>query len=222
MKDNLALFDLDHTLIPKDSDLCWTEFLIKKGVVEKKNTRANENFFNQYNDGSLDINEFLAFQLRPLCSLPKSKLIDLREEFVDHSIRPIIIKDAINLVNFHLNNEDLCAIVTATNEFITSPIAKIFNIPTLIATNLEVDSTGEFTGKASGVPNFQEGKVVNVLQWLATKDLSIDDFKKSFFYSDSINDLPLLSRVNCPVATNPDKKLREHAEISGWQIKNIV
>ncbi len=221
MKNNLALFDLDHTLIPKDSDLCWTEFLIEKKVIKKEYTRANENFFIQYNNGTLDIHEFLSFQLKPLCSLPMSQLITLREEFIRLSIKPIISINATNIVDKHIKNGDICAIVTATNEFITEPITKLFNIPTLIATSLEKNLLGEFTGKAKGKPNFREGKVTNVLQWLATQNLDFNDFEKSFFYSDSINDLPLLSKVNCPVAMNPDKKLRAHAVESGWKIEEI-
>ncbi len=221
MKNNLALFDLDHTLIPSDSDLCWTHFLIEKGVIEKENTRVNENFFTQYNNESLDIYEFLAFQLRPLSSLPKSKLLSLRKEFIKDFIVPIINSNAKEIVNFHLNNGDLCAIVTATNEFITQPISKLFKIPTLIATKLELNTNGDFTGKAEGIPNFREGKVTRVLQWLATRNLGLESFDKSFFYSDSINDLPLLSKVTNPVAMNPDKKLLEHANSLGWKIQRI-
>ena len=221
MNNTLALFDLDHTLIPVDSDLCWTNFLIDKGVIEKENTRVNENFFTQYNEGCLDIFEFLSFQLKPLCTIPRSQLNSLREEFINKSIRPIITPEAKGVVNYHLNNGDLCAIVTATNEFITEPISEIFKIPTLIATKLETSSSGSFTGKADGIPNFREGKVTRVLQWLATKNLDLDSFNKSFFYSDSINDLPLLSRVTNPIAMNPDKKLHTHALSAGWKIKEI-
>ena len=221
MNKNLALFDLDHTLIPADSDLCWTKFLIKKGVVEKENTRVNENFFTQYNDGSLDIYEFLSFQLKPLSILPREKLISLREEFIKYSITALILPKAKEVVNYHLKQGDLCAIVTATNEFITEPISELFNIPTLIATKLETNSLGNFTGKADGIPNFKEGKVTRVLQWLATKNLGFESFNKSYFYSDSINDLPLLSRVTIPIAMNPDKKLHAHAIASGWQIQEI-
>jgi HAD superfamily hydrolase (TIGR01490 family) len=221
MNNTLALFDLDHTLIPADSDLCWTKFLIGKGVVEKENTRVNENFFTQYNDGCLDIYEFLSFQLKPLSIMPKNKLYSLRQEFVKESITPIITPKAKEIVNHHLNQGDLCAIVTATNEFITEPISKLFNIPTLIATKLEISPSGDFTGQADGIPNFREGKVTRVMQWLATRNLGFDSFDKSFFYSDSINDLPLLSRVTNPVAMNPDKKLHAHAVSSGWKIQEI-
>jgi HAD superfamily hydrolase (TIGR01490 family) len=221
MNKTLALFDLDHTLIPTDSDLCWTKFLIEKGVVEKENTRVNENFFTQYNDGCLDIYEFLSFQLKPLSILPRSKLMSLREEFIKKSISPLITSKATEIVNNHLNRGDLCAIVTATNEFITEPIAKLFKIPTLIATKLETDITGNYTGQADGIPNFKEGKVTRVLQWLATQNLGFENFNKSFFYSDSINDLPLLSRVTNPIAMNPDKKLHAHATSLGWKIQEI-
>ena len=221
MNNILALFDLDHTLIPVDSDLCWTKFLIDKGVIEKENTRVNENFFTQYNDGCLDIYEFLSFQLKPLRSIPRVKLTSLRNEFIEKSILPIITPNARKIVNNHLNKGDLCAIVTATNEFITEPISKIFKIPTLIATKLETHPSGDFTGKADGIPNFREGKVTRVLQWLATKNLGLESFDKSFFYSDSINDLPLLSRVTNPVAMNPDEKLHAHALSLGWKIKEI-
>ena len=221
MNNKLALFDLDHTLIPADSDLCWTKFLIEKGVVERENTRVNENFFTQYNDGCLNIFEFLAFQLKPLSTIPKLKLTSLRNEFIEQCIIPIITSSAKEVVDNHLRNGDICAIVTATNEFITEPISDIFKISTLIATKLETDSSGNFTGKPDGIPNFREGKVTRVLQWLATKNLDFDNFDKSFFYSDSINDLPLLSRVSNPIAMNPDKKLRAHAISTGWEIKEI-
>ncbi|MFL2656022.1 MAG: HAD family hydrolase [Burkholderiaceae bacterium] len=221
MNNTLALFDLDHTLIPTDSDLCWTEFLIEKGIVKKENTRVNENFFTQYNDGCLDINEFLSFQLKPLSVLPRSELNTLRDEFIKKYISPLIYPKSIEIVNRHLNRGDICAIVTATNEFITEPISKLFNIPTLIATRLETSPSGDFTGRASGIPSFREGKVTRVLQWLATKNLGVDSFKNSFFYSDSINDLPLLSRVTDPVAMNPDKKLYAHAISLGWKIEEI-
>ena len=204
-----------HMLIQK------VEFLIFMQIVKKENTRVNENFFTQYNDGCLDINEFLSFQLKPLSVLPRSELNTLRDEFIKKYISTLIYPKSIEIVNRHLNRGDICAIVTATNEFITEPISKLFNIPTLIATRLETSPSGDFTGRASGIPSFREGKVTRVLQWLATKNLGVDSFENSFFYSDSINDLPLLSRVTDPVAMNPDKKLYAHAISLGWKIEEI-
>ena len=156
---NLALFDLDHTLIPGDSDLLWTNFLVAKKKIEEVNTRLSDRFFDQYKNGTLNLNEFLDYQLKPLKVIEKSSLLSLREEFVREKIKPIISKEAKLLVNSHLGAGHLCALVTATNEFITEPIAEIFGFHKLIATLVEKDSAGEYTGRSYGVASFQEGKL---------------------------------------------------------------
>jgi len=215
---NLALFDLDHTLIPGDSDLLWTKFLVEKQYIEEINTRLSDRFFAQYKNGTLNLNEFLDYQLKPLKVIKKSLLLSLREEFIRKEIEPIISKRAKELVKSHLEAGDLCALVTATNEFITKPIAEKFGFKKLIATLVEQDSEGEYTGRAYGVASFQEGKIIRVNEWLDSIRLKLHQFEKTFFYSDSVNDIPLLEAVTNPIATNPDDVLLEHAEKRGWQI----
>ena len=217
-RTNLALFDLDHTLIPGDSDLLWTKFLVAKKQIKEVNTRLSDRFFTQYKNGTLNLNEFLDYQLKPLKVIKKSSLLSLREEFVREEIRPIISKKAKKLVKSHLEAGHLCALVTATNEFITKPIAEMFGFHKLIATLVEEDSEGEYTGRTYGVASFQEGKIIRVKEWLDSLRFQLHDFEKTFFYSDSVNDIPLLEVVTDPIATNPDDVLLEHAEKRGWQI----
>jgi HAD superfamily hydrolase (TIGR01490 family) len=147
--------------------------------------------------------------------------LGLRSVFIKKKIRPVINTEAKELVNSHLQSGDLCAIVTATNEFITEPIAKLFNVHKLIATLVEKNETGAYTGKSYGVPSFREGKITRVNEWLKGNGLGLNSFRKSFFYSDSFNDIPLLKIVNNPVATNPDKKLKEYAVRNSWRVLNI-
>ena len=219
--NNLALFDLDNTLIPSDSDHLWTEFLVENKVISKLNTEISDRFFAEYSNGTLNLDEFLDYQLQPLKEIGKKRLLDLRSIFIKKKIRPVINTEARELVSSHLQCGDLCAIVTATNEFITEPIAKLFNVHKLIATLVEKDEQGAYTGKSYGVPSFREGKIIRVNEWLRSDGLSLNSFKKTYFYSDSINDVPLLKIVNNPVATNPDKKLREFAVKNNWRVVNI-
>lgn len=221
MNKALALFDLDHTLIPNDSDVCWTKFLIKQGRLKKNNSEINERFYEEYKNGTLNLSEFLEYQLLPLKKIAKNELLELRKKFIEEDIKPLIRPEGKELVATHLNNGDICAIVTATNEFITEPIANLFNIPTLIATKLEMDDDNNFTGRPIDTPSFQDGKVVRVNRWLDNIGTNLKNFHKSFFYSDSINDLPLLKVVTDPIATNPDKKLRSYAKKTGWKICDI-
>ena len=221
MNKTLALFDLDHTLIPHDSDVCWTRFLIKQGKLKKNNSEINERFYDEYKNGTLNLSEFLEYQLQPLKKIKKHELLELREKFINEVIRPLIKPVGKDLVKSHLSKGDVCAIVTATNEFITEPIADLFNIPTLIATKLERDTDDNFTGRPTDIPSFQDGKVIRVNRWLEGIGINLSDFHKSYFYSDSINDLPLLKVVTHPIATNPDKKLRSYAKNSGWKIYDI-
>ena len=213
----LALFDLDNTLLPIDSDVSWANFLIQLKVVNADwYAKRNDHFYVEYCKGTLDIYEFLEFQLAPLARFPRAQLLAWREQFVREVIRPHLHPAAQGVVARHQAAGDLCAIVTATNSFITGPIAKAFGVDHLIATEIEVGVDGNFTGKPAGVPSFREGKITRVAQWLALQGLGLEDFDRSYFYSDSFNDLPLLARVTHPVAVNADARLTEHANAQGW------
>ncbi len=215
---DLVLFDLDNTLLTGDSDYEWAQFLIEQGVLERASyERRNEEFFEQYKAGRLDIYAFLDFQLAPLARYPRAELDAWRRLFVTRKILPLISAAARRLVGDGLRAGHLCAIVTATNSFITAPIAREFGVKHLIATEPE-QVGGSFTGKVSGTPCFREGKVTRVEQWLAAMDRRLEDFSESRFYSDSHNDLPLLQRVTRPIAVRPDQRLRQAALAGGWDI----
>ena len=216
----LALFDLDNTLLSGDSDYEWAQFLIGKGVVdEATQTAANDRFYADYKAGCLDINAFLDFQLAPLARTPRQTLDQWHQEFMQQHIVPRISESARKLVAEHRNAGHLCAIVTATNSFVTGPIASAFGIPHLIATIPECDpDTGQFTGKPIDTPAFQDGKITRVNAWLSSMGLWWGRFEQSWFYSDSRNDLPLMAKVSNPVAVKPDDALREHAQRHGWPI----
>jgi HAD superfamily hydrolase (TIGR01490 family) len=218
----LALFDLDHTLLPIDSDVSWANELARLGLVDPQwHQRRNDEFYEDYKAGVLDIDAFLAFQLGPLAEHPRQQLEAWREDFLQRVIFPQIHESALALVRRHQDEGCLCAVVTATNDFITRPIAKVFGIDQLIATEVETNTNGEFTGRHKGLPSFREGKVTRVGQWLALQGLGLEDFKASWFYSDSMNDLPLLAQVSHPVATNPDDRLRAHALAQGWSVLEL-
>jgi HAD superfamily hydrolase (TIGR01490 family) len=218
---DLVLFDLDNTLLAGDSDYAWAEFLIDRGVLERAQYEArNDEFFRQYKAGTLDIREFLAFQLAPLAAHPRAQLDRWHVEFMAQKIRPMIGAAARNLVERHRGAGNLCAIVTATNSFVTAPIAREFGVPHLIATEPE-ERDGRFTGGVAGVPCFQSGKVTRVVEWLARERRTFESFAATWFYSDSANDLPLLERVSNPVAVDPDDRLREVATERGWTILEI-
>jgi HAD superfamily hydrolase (TIGR01490 family) len=220
---NLALFDLDNTLLSGDSDFEWAQFLISKGVVDRELQEAkNVQFYQQYKDGTLDIYEFLNFQLAPLTRHPRADLDAWHLEFMERHIRPIISAEALDVVKQHRENGDLCAIVTATNSFVTGPIAHAFGIPHLIATIAAVNpQTGDFSGAPRGTPSFREGKIERVEAWLESLGLCWASFEDSYFYSDSHNDLPLMNKVKTPVAVDPDDKLRQHSEEAGWIIISL-
>ena len=220
---NLALFDLDNTLLAGDSDFEWAQFLISRGVVDREIQEAkNIAFYEQYKAGTLDIHEFLNFQLAPLARHPRSELDAWHREYMERHIRPIMTVKARTLVLEHLAAGDVCAIVTATNSFVTGPIAREFGIPHLIGAIPAVDvHSGAFTGKPTGTPSFQGGKIVRVEQWLESLGLWWGAFEQSFFYSDSHNDLPLMQKVNTPIAVDPDDKLRAHAGEMGWKIISL-
>ena len=215
----LALFDLDNTLLAGDSDFEWAQFLIEQGVLDRELYEArNQNFFEQYKAGTLDIHEFLDFQLKPLSRHPRNQLDDWHREFLRLRILPIITQKARDLVQSHVH--DARAIVTATNSFVTGPIAREFGIEHLVATEPE-EVGGEFTGRVRGVASFQGGKVTRVEQWLAEHGLIWGSFSETWFYSDSLNDLPLLNQVTHPVAVDPDETLKETALERGWMIISL-
>jgi HAD superfamily hydrolase (TIGR01490 family) len=216
----LALFDLDNTLLSGDSDFEWAQFLIAQGVLDREVYEArNQAFYDQYKAGTLDIHEFLDFQLKPLSRHPRAQLDAWHREFMATRIRPIVRERARELVARHA--ADLCAIITATNSFVTAPIAREFGVAHLIATEPELRD-GAFTGGVSGTPCFRDGKVVRLDQWLAARGLTLAGCERSWFYSDSHNDLPLLSRVSDPVAVDPDDTLQRHAEQHGWPVISLA
>jgi HAD superfamily hydrolase (TIGR01490 family) len=215
----LAIFDLDNTLLGGDSDYLWGGFLVAEGIVDRDSyEHANERFYREYREGTLDIDEFLRFSLRPLRDHPRSLLESLRERFVAELIEPIMLPAAHDLIDSHRAAGDTLLIVTATNAFVTAPIAMRFGIPHLIATLPAEDDEGNYTGEVAGMPAFQQGKVIRLEQWLAEQRL---DLIGSHFYSDSHNDLPLLERVDCPVAVDPDPRLRVVAESRGWPVISL-
>ncbi len=214
----LVLFDLDNTLLDGDSDYEWAQFLIEQGVLERaKYEQRNQDFFDQYKAGRLDIYAFLDFQLAPLAQYPRTQLDAWHLQFMAQKILPKISAAARRLVSRSLQGENLCAIVTATNSFVTAPIAREFGVPHLVATEPE-QIGGRFTGKVSGTPCFREGKVIRVEQWLAAQGRRWNDFSGSRFYSDSHNDLPLLERVTHPIAVRPDHPLKQAALARGWEV----
>lgn len=216
---NLALFDLDNTLLAGDSDFEWAQFLIEQGVLDREIYEArNQEFYEQYKKGTLDIYEFLDFQLKPLARHPRRQLDAWHRSYMQAKIMPMMRETARALVARHAT--DLCAVVTATNSFVTAPIAREFGIEHLVATEPAQDG-GEFTGGVAGLPCFRDGKIVRVEAWLAARGQRLDSFGRSFFYSDSLNDLPLLARVSDAVAVDPDATLRAHALAHGWPVISL-
>jgi HAD superfamily hydrolase (TIGR01490 family) len=213
---NLVLFDLDNTLLSGDSDFEWAQFLIAQGVVDREVHEArNLEFYEHYKAGTLDIGAFLDFQLAPLARHSREELDAWHREFMATRVRPLIGLPARELVRRHLDTDSLVAIVTATNSFVTGPIAREFGIAHLVAT-VPAHENGRFTGKPRGTPSFKDGKIERVEAWLESLGLWWGSFAQSWFYSDSHNDLPLMSKVSQPVAVDPDDTLRRHAERNGW------
>jgi len=213
----LALFDLDNTLLVGDSDYEWGQFMCDQGVVERAQYEAqNRIYYEQYVDGTLDIHEYLGFALRPLAAHAPEELARWHGEFMRTRIRPMILPAARALVRRHLEAGDLCAIITATNSFVTGPIAREFGIEHLIATEPE-RVNGRYTGRVAGTPCFRDGKLVRLDQWLDGLGRRLADFAASTCYSDSHNDLPLLQRVTRPVAVDPDDTLAREAARRGWE-----
>ena len=220
---NLALFDLDNTLLCGDSDYEWAQFLISRGVVDREVQEARNNqFYADYKAGTLDIQAFLDFQLAPLARHSRAELDAWHREFMATRIAPIMGDKAKALVRRHLDAGDLCAVVTATNSFVTGPIARAFGIPHLIGTIPGADAeSGRFTGAPIGVPSFQAGKIHRVEAWLVESGTWWGSFDNSYFYSDSHNDLPLMKKVSHPVAVDPDPTLKSHAEAHGWPVISL-
>jgi HAD superfamily hydrolase (TIGR01490 family) len=213
---NLALFDLDNTLLAGDSDYNWSLFLIGEGLLDAKTHHdRNEQFYQDYKNGCLDIYAFLKFQLQPLSQHPKAFLDELHVKYMEKVIRPMMTQKAQDLVNQHKANGDLCLVITATNSFVTKPIATAYGIEHLIGTDPEMID-GKFTGGVSGVPSFQEGKVTRLNDWLAQHGKTLNDYKTSYFYSDSHNDLPLMKLVTNPVAVDADPTLLAYAQQQQW------
>jgi HAD superfamily hydrolase (TIGR01490 family) len=218
---NLALFDLDNTLLNGDSDFEWSQFLIRIGVLDRELFEArNLAFYEHYKAGTLDIQEFLDFQLKPLSHHARKTLDEWLHRFMHEQALGMITQSARELVNRHRAAGDICVIITATNSFVTAPIAREFGVEHLIATEPE-HKGGEFTGRVADVPCFREGKIIRLENWLAQRGWKLDSFTTSTFYSDSLNDLPLLSKVKNPVAVNPDETLRAHAEQHSWPVMSL-
>ena len=214
----LAIFDLDNTLLGGDSDYLWGNYLVSEGLVDKDfYERENQRFYDEYRRGSMNIYEFLDFSLRPLAEIQPNRLLELRKRFMATVISPIILPAAVALLDKHRNLGHTPLIITATNRFVTEPIAQAFGVDHLLATEPEIID-GLYTGRVTGTPTFREGKVTRLRHWLAQYQANLAN---SWFYSDSHNDLPLLEMVPHPVAVDPDDTLRQHAEMRGWSIISL-
>lgn len=214
----LALFDLDNTLLDGDSDYLWGCFLVEHGIVEGEVfQKENERFYDQYLDGSLDIHEFLRFQLQPLAAHGRAQLLQWRDQFLSDKIDPILLPKARELLDQHRRQGDELLIITATNRFITAPIAERYGVSHLLATEPEMRD-GSYTGRVTGTPCFQNGKVERLQVWLGEHGQSLEG---SWFYSDSHNDLPLLELVDHPVAVDPDDKLSTLARQRDWPVISL-
>lgn len=214
---NLTLFDLDGTLIPVDSDHSFGAFMVEVGWVDGEAWgRRNDEFFAQYNAGTLDLPAYIEFATSAWRSRPLDEALAMRERFMAEVMHPALRPQARELVERHRADGDLIALVTATNEFVTAPIAAAFGIEHLIAVELQRDEQGRYTGAIRGVPSFREGKITRVQDWLQGLGAQWRDFERVSFYSDSTNDLPLLERVSHPVATNPSPSLARIASERGW------
>ena len=218
----LTLFDLDETLLPLDSDHAWGEFVIRLGWVDEAAfRRRNDEFFAQYKAGALDIHAYVAFATEPLRERGPQAAAAAHAQFMREVVQPALRPQALSLVREHQAQGDLVALVTATNDFVTAPIARALGIATLIAVRLERGPGGTITGRIDGTPSYREGKVVRVGEWLGETGRSWGDFERISVYSDSPNDLPLLERATDPVATNPSPALEAVARERGWRILRL-
>jgi HAD superfamily hydrolase (TIGR01490 family) len=220
-KTRLALFDLDHTLLPLDSDYEWGEFTIRLGWCDATEfKRRNAEYFEHYRAGTLDIHDYVRFATQALREQGPQAAAQAHARFMDEVIAPAIRPQALELVERHRQAGAQVLIVTATNDFVTGPIAQVFGVSELIAVQLERDAQGQVTGEILGTPSAREGKVQRMNEWLARRSLDWTDVETTF-YTDSLNDLALLERVTHPVATNPDDKLRLLARERGWPILDL-
>ena len=210
--NELLIFDLDNTLLAGDSDRNWGIFLAEQEVVESSYLDESEKFYDNYYDGSLDIDGFLSFCLKPLIENDMEYLLKLRQQFVEDKIKPIITQPGKEIINHAIENGKTVVIATATNDFVTRPIADLFNVQTLIATEFEIKNQ-QFTGKVIDAPCFREGKLNKVQKWVDDNNF---DLSKASFYSDSFNDLPLLEKVKTPVIVDGDDKLVEIGKNRDW------
>ena len=218
---NLAIFDLDNTLLDGDSDYNWGLFLSRKGIVDRLSHEAqNQQYYEDYQAGKLDIYKFTEFQFKVLKDNSRSTLDQLRSEYIETVVMPMITKKSYALVNKHKKLNDHLLIITATSSYITKPIGLLFGINDLIGTDPE-EVNGEFTGKVRGIPSFREGKITRLEIWLSEKGLKMNDFDKTYFYSDSKNDIPLLEKVSHPVAVNADDELMDFARKRKWPSMNL-
>jgi HAD superfamily hydrolase (TIGR01490 family) len=219
---NLCLFDLDDTLLPIDSDHAWGEFVTRLGWVDATEfARRNDAFYAQYQAGELDIHAYISFATEPLRARTPAECAAAHRRFMAEVIAPALRPNALELVRSHQARGDLIALVTATNDFVTAPIAQAFGIADLIAVRLARGAGGTITGGIQGTPSYRDGKVTRVAQWLAGQGAGWDDFGRVSVYSDSVNDLPLLERATDPVATNPTPALRTIAEERGWRLLKL-
>jgi HAD superfamily hydrolase (TIGR01490 family) len=215
---SLAIFDLDNTLIADDSDYLWGQFLVDQGIVDKNHYEsANAKFYDDYKQGTLDIVEFLRFSLQPLADNNPEQLYQWRAQFIEETIRPLMLESAQQLIDKHKSRGDTLLVITATNRFVTEPIVNLYGIENLLATTPEFID-GRYTGGFNGTPCFREGKVKLLEAWLKNSTETMQD---SWFYSDSHNDLPLLQLVDNPVAVDPDEKLADYAKASNWPIISL-
>ena len=218
----LAIFDLDNTLLAGDSDAEWGRFLVKiKAVDAEQYAAANEGFYQDYKNGCLDIQAYLRFALTPLKEHPIAQLQAWHEQFMRETIRPMIAPGTAELLAKHRASGDLMMIITATNQFVTGPIAQELGFEHLLATPVDYDEQGQPTGSSTGIPCFQDGKILRLNAWLETHGYAWEDFSETWFYSDSRNDLPLLRRVSHPVAVDPDDALRAEAEACDWRLISL-
>ena len=219
---NLCLFDLDHTLLPLDSDHEFGEFIIRQGLVDAGDyRRRNDEFYQRYCDGTLVLDDYIAFTTSVWRQMDERAQSELQQAYMAEVILPALQPQAVELVERHRAQGDLLVIVTATNEFVTRPIANAFNVEHLIAVKLARDAAGRVTGRIDGVPSFREGKITRVEQWLSDQGRHLGQFDRVSFYSDSPNDLPLLERATDPVATNPSPELEAVAQARGWRILRL-
>lgn len=217
----IAMFDLDHTLLPIDSDQSWGRFTVSLGWVSSSDFHErNEDFYRQYVAGTLDIHEYVLFATEAIRRKGRQDSLQARQRYMNEVIEPAIEASALNLVDSHRRQGHRLVMVSATHEFVTQPIAERFGMEVLISTELEQDPTGWYNGNIKGVPALREGKVTRVNAWLAAQGLSWSEVQ-TIFYSDSMNDLPLLECVNHPVVTNPDPRLKAVALDRGWPLLQL-